>query len=317
MNSGGGIRPWIAWGFLLPWLVFAIVRTFGLESGGYMAQVLAFAPYVAVTALIPLATAAALRVWTAVAVATLAAVVLLLAVVPRGFGGETEPAGDPGPSLRVLAANMKLGDGEAQPLVDLVEEIGVDVLSVEELTPGLARQLERAGLHDLLPHQVLRPADGSDGTGLYTRMPTGPATVTHLPGGFPLISAPLEIADAPPTEIFSVHTNPPTADNWEEDLEALPGAETSPLRIMIGDFNATLDHAAFRDVVDMGYTDAAESLGDGFAFTWQVGPGFPPPLFAIDHVLVDERIGVHEFSAHELPGTDHKAVYAELVLPAG
>ena len=317
MTPGGGIRPWIAWGFLLPWLVFAIVRTFGLDSGGEMAQILAFTPYVAITALIPLAAAAALRVWPAAAVATLAAVALLVTAVPRGFGGETEPAGNPGPTLRVLAANMKIGDGEARPLVDLAEEIGVDVLSVEELTPGLERQLERAGLHDLLPHQILRSADGSGGAGLYTRTPTGPATVTNLPGGFPLISAPLDIPGAPPIELLSVHTNPPTAPSWEEDLEALPGAESSPLRIMVGDFNATLDHAAFRDVLDRGYVDAAAALGDGFAFTWQMGPGFPPPLFAIDHVLTDERIGIHEFSAHELPDTDHKAVYAELVLPAG
>lgn len=282
-----------------------------------MAQVLAFTPYVAITMLIPLTVAAVLRVWPAATVVAIASVALLMAVVPRGFGGELEPAGDPGPTLRVLAANMKLGDGGVRPLVDLAEELDVDVLSVEELTPELARNLEDAGLHDFFAHQILRPADGSGGAGLYTRMPTGAATVTRLPGGFPLISAPLEIPGASSTEIVSVHTDPPVAPDWEADLGALPDAETSPLRILIGDFNATLDHAAFREVLDSGYSDAAETLGDGFAATWQIGRGFPPPLFVIDHVLADERIGVGGFSAHELPDTDHKAVFAELVLPAG
>ena len=59
--------------------------------------VLAFTPYVAITALVPLAAAAALRVWPAAVVTSLAAVALLIAVVPRGFGGETDPAGDPVP----------------------------------------------------------------------------------------------------------------------------------------------------------------------------------------------------------------------------
>ena len=86
---------------------------------------------------------------------------------------------------------------------------------------------------------------------------------------------------------------------------------------MIGDFNATLDHAAFRDVVGSGYADAAETLGDGFAATWRANGEHLPPLFVIDHVLADERIGIRDFSTHEISDTDHKAVYAELLLPAG
>jgi endonuclease/exonuclease/phosphatase family metal-dependent hydrolase len=36
---------------------------------------------------------------------------------------------------------------------------------------------------------------------------------------------------------------------------------------------------------------------------------------AIDHVLADARCGVRAFSVHPIPGTDHRAVLAELVLP--
>ena len=43
-----------------------------------MAQVLAFTPFVAITALIPLAAATALRMWPAAAVAMLAALALLI-----------------------------------------------------------------------------------------------------------------------------------------------------------------------------------------------------------------------------------------------
>lgn len=86
---------------------------------------------------------------------------------------------------------------------------------------------------------------------------------------------------------------------------------------MIGDFNATLDHAAFRDVLGSGYADVAETLGNGFDPTWPVGRRILSPLFAIDHALVDERIGVRGFSTHEMPDSDHRAIFAELLLPAG
>jgi endonuclease/exonuclease/phosphatase family metal-dependent hydrolase len=39
-------------------------------------------------------------------------------------------------------------------------------------------------------------------------------------------------------------------------------------------------------------------------------------LLAIDHVLTDRRCAVLSTSAHLLPGSDHRALYAELRLPA-
>lgn len=40
-----------------------------------------------------------------------------------------------------------------------------------------------------------------------------------------------------------------------------------------------------------------------------------PPTIAIDHVLVDRRLGVSEYAVEDLPGSDHRAIYAQLVLP--
>lgn len=306
----------VAWAVAAPWIFWAVIRVFGLEGGPLGAQALAFTPFVAAAAVVPILIAALLRVWAATAVAVLVAAVLVLAVAPREFGDGSEPDGEPGPTLRVLAANMMLGEGDPQRLADLAEELDVDVLSVEELTPELASALEDAGLTELLPQSVLEPDDGSGGGGLYGRVPGGSAETDSLPGGFAWISVGLEIPSAPAVELASVHTVPPTASGWEEDLENLPATGGSTMRILIGDFNATLDHDAFRDLLDRGYDDAAETVGAGLTPTWPVGHR-EPPLFAIDHVLVDERIGVSSFSVHEIPGTDHKAIFSELVLPAG
>ena len=94
-----------------------------------------------------------------------------------------------------------------------------------------------------------------------------------------------------------------------------PATPDGRLRILAGDFNATLDHAELRRVLDTGYQDAAAQVGAGLHGTWPHGRRFPPPV-TIDHVLADERLGVRAVSIHTIPGTDHRAVLAELELPA-
>jgi endonuclease/exonuclease/phosphatase (EEP) superfamily protein YafD len=83
---------------------------------------------------------------------------------------------------------------------------------------------------------------------------------------------------------------------------------------MAGDFNATLDHDAMRRVLDTGYEDAADVVGAGLQPTWPAGKKVPAAV-AIDHVLADKRVGVRAVSVHTVPGTDHRAVFAELRLP--
>ena len=104
-------------------------------------------------------------------------------------------------------------------------------------------------------------------------------------------------------------------DEWRDDLRALPPATPrGDVRILAGDFNATLDHAELRRVLDRGYADAADTVGHGLRATWPSDRRFPPPV-TIDHVLADERCGVRDLEVIDVPGSDHRAVLAELVLP--
>ncbi len=58
---------------------------------------------------------------------------------------------------------------------------------------------------------------------------------------------------------------------WRSQLSALPPPGADPV-ILAGDFNATLDHAAFRRLLDLGYADAASQVGNGLAATWGPRP---------------------------------------------
>ncbi len=85
--------------------------------------------------------------------------------------------------------------------------------------------------------------------------------------------------------------------------------------ILAGDFNSTLDHPNLRGVLDRGYHDAADSLGQGLVPTWPTD-SFPPKV-TIDHVLGDGRVAFSDLSVHDVSGTDHRAVLVTAAIGAG
>ncbi|BCB87499.1 hypothetical protein Psuf_048120 [Phytohabitans suffuscus] len=241
----------------------------------------------------------------------------------------------------MLTANLLAGAGDAPTLVRLVRERQVDVLAVQEFTPEAAARLDASGLAELMPHRRLNPVAGTEGSGLYSRFPLTATGVRENPGGFTQAYGTLTAPGAAPATVESVHPAAPYSLGqlraWERDLDAQPRATPGgPIRILAGDFNATLDHAPLRRLIASGYRDAADATGAGLAGTW--GPYLPdqrhssdrvpairrmaaritgdriPPV-TIDHVLVDRRVGVRDVSVLRLPGSDHRPVYAELALP--
>ena len=307
------MRILVAWLLAAACVAWAAMRLLGLERGFPLVPLVSYTPFVAAAAVAVVLLALLLRQRGAALVAGLVAVALAVTVAPRALGGPSSPDGNPGPELRVLTANMRFGEGSPEALVALVRSSRADVLSVQELTPDLVRRLDAAGLGELMPHYVLAARPGATGSGLYSRLALDGepgarwATATTRPDGGPRV------------ELVAVHPVPPTrgrVGRWDRDLTALPAAGPSPLRVLAGDFNATLDHAALRRIIDTGYADAAATVGEGLKPTWPANRRIPPPV-TIDHVLADERIGVRAVSVHSLPGTDHRAVFAILQLPKG
>jgi endonuclease/exonuclease/phosphatase (EEP) superfamily protein YafD len=310
------------WALVALGVVWTAIRGFGLERGYPLVPLIAYTPLVAIAALVLVATALALRVWAAAGAAALVAVALGALVLPRAFGDD-RPDVPQGIGLTVLASNLKYGEGDPGVVVELVREHDVDVLCVQELTPRAALGLRRAGIDSLLPERLLIPEPGTEGSGIYARHPLKELGTGRLGApGFAMASATVTVPVAGTVELTSVHPVPPTnasaVSEWAAGLSALPRATPDAgLRILAGDFNATLDHAEFRDIVDSGYVDAADGAGEGLSPTWSEDRllGILPPPVTIDHVLADERIGVGDVSVHEIPGSDHRAVLAELFLP--
>ncbi|WP_372471788.1 endonuclease/exonuclease/phosphatase family protein [Micromonospora trifolii] len=312
----GTVLCWLA---VAPTALWAGARLLSLDRGP-LVQALAFTPYVAAVSVLVLALALALRRWWPAALAAVAAVALLGTVAPRALANPQPAAA--GPTVRLLTANLLAGAGDAQTLVELVRRHRVDVLTVQEFTPDAQVALDRLGLATLLPHRQLNPEVGTPGSGLYSRWPiTDGGVRRNLEGwGFSQAYATVSVPGGSPVRVESAHPSAPYALDqvgaWRADLAAQPTATPDGgLRILAGDFNATLDHSPLRALLRSGYVDAADATGKGLTGTWGPYDGDLTPPVTIDHVLVDNRIAVRSVKVLDLPGTDHRPVQATLTLP--
>ena len=306
----------------LPWVVWAVLRATGAERGFPLVPAMSFTPYAAATAVLPLSAAVRARS-VAGAVLSIAAGTALAGAVLARAGGRRRAESPDGPRVRVATVSLRQGLVRPGPVLDLVRRHDVDVLAVQELTPRAEAALRAAGIAELLPAAHVVPArrgsvPAASGA-VWTRLPVLDRTVT--PGTFEQPTVRLAGAGPVDVELTSVHTAPPATSprsvrDWADDLTALPPPAPGVLRVLAGDFNATLDHAAFRGVMDRGYRDAARETGRALRWTWRpLQLRFP--RLTLDHVLVDPRIGVASLEVVAVEGSDHRAVVAQLVLPAG
>lgn len=132
----------------MPFAAWAVLRVLGVEPVWQWVPLVAFTPYVAALALVPLAVAALSRRWAATAVAGVACLALAWCVLPRALPGP-DPAR--GRTLRVLAANVMVGRADPAALMALVRRVRPDALALQELTPELRTRLEELGLREVLP----------------------------------------------------------------------------------------------------------------------------------------------------------------------
>jgi endonuclease/exonuclease/phosphatase family metal-dependent hydrolase len=253
------------------------------------------------------------------ATAALAGAALTAAVAPRAVRRRQPGVG--GPALRVLTVNLLVGRAAEDAVVGLVRKTGADVLFLQELTDDSVTRLKRAGLNDLLPNEMTDVrGDSARGSGIYARYPLGEGLVI-APTTVAQPTARLDLPSGRSVQLVCVHIHPPHPPwsrrmtvRWRREMSVLPPPGDDPV-ILAGDFNATFDHAQFRRLLRRGYADAASQFGKGLTPTWRIDPR-RPALLTIDHVLFDPRCAVRATSVLPMPGSDHRAVYAEFRLPA-
>lgn len=299
---------------LLGWIALPVA---GLDRERYTIALTALTPYALVAGAVLALLALVLRRWLTTLVVAVLVAFLGVLVGQRAVPSEQEPAGQQ--QLRVLSLNAYVGGADVRRVVDLVRDQRVDVLSLQELTPELVAELDAAGLRQLLGHRVFDAREDGSGSGIASRYPL---RELDLVSGSALSqpSARVALPGDREIEVVAVHPYYPvgrdTAADWRHDMAALPEPPRGDgvARVLAGDFNATLDHTELKELVGRGYTDAAAARGRGFAPTWPERGSWLPPPVTIDHVLASDGIGVHGYEVFDVPGSDHRAVFADLRL---
>jgi endonuclease/exonuclease/phosphatase (EEP) superfamily protein YafD len=286
--------------------VLAVTRLFGFDDGTYLAIPIALLPYVGLLTAALLVTLLALRGrWLTVVAAAL--LVLQIAWFAPRFvpGHQTLP--DSAPRIRVGTVNTHRGGVEPLALMALARDQNLDVLVAEELDAPAVTGVDAAGLAGLMPYRELHPEND---TSIFSRLPIVRGGPVSLPTTWPQTQVTVSVFGHE-IPITGVHTYYPVGGPglWAQDMSALR-AVAGRDAIVLGDFNATVDHSPLRSLLAAGLVDTHAELGRGWAPTWPAAF----PLVQIDHVLHGPGLVAVTASEHLLPGTDHRAVVAELAL---
>ncbi|WP_346343369.1 endonuclease/exonuclease/phosphatase family protein [Rhodococcus sp. MS16] len=272
-----------------------------------------FVPLMLGVGLLGLFVLAATRSWRTLAVGV--AVVLAGAFTQAPLFVSNTPDTVAGEGIRVMQANIRLGEADPGALVEQVRSHSIDVLTIQELTDSAVQQLDTHGLAALLPYRFVEPKDGGGGTGIYSRFPL---TEQESLGRFAMsnLVATADIGDGRSVTVASVHPMPPypsPAWMWASEMGKLNGllheqaADGKPM-IVGGDFNSTYSHSRFRAILTNGFTDAAEQTGAGFVMTFPADTWYPA-LIGIDHIVTN-RATVTHFERIEIEGSDHHGLVA-------
>ncbi len=308
---------------MVPALLLTVSRLFE-PSGGRWIRAESFTPFAMFLYLgaLVLLVVRLLRRWSGgrevtLVVACVAALGLALHVwwfAPMVSGANPPPA-DGAPTLRVMTANVYGGAGDGVALVEAVADENIDLLVVEEIAASQLAAMESAGIDELLPHRVGETGDVGQGTMVFSRRPLGEAA--HLDttwDGWQTSMGDLTL--------LAVHPRSPTdPQGWRADhAKILAEAEASDADLVIGDLNATVDHEPMRRLADAGYRSATELANEGWQPTWpaygvvHVAGLEVPRLVQIDHVLVGPGLAALGTHTLAIPGTDHRALVAELAV---
>jgi endonuclease/exonuclease/phosphatase (EEP) superfamily protein YafD len=322
------MRQWLpralhltAWSVSVVMLGLCITQWLGIDSRRTIAAMQALTPYVLVWSL-PLGIGAALakRPWLAI---SMAAPLLTLAVLAAPIAFHPDPADAAGsPTVSVAFANTLYSNPTPELAAATLANADADVLVLAEFTPEMHSALEAAvGAQYPSRAESVMPRPSSNGIAVWSRLPIvsgGPVEV----GGRMAIDVTVQVAGTV-VRVLGVHTSPPTHDaaDWGRQIRAIRerAAEGDVRTLVVGDFNGARWHPSFRALLDDGWTDTHEAMGQGWSVSWPTDEGWLPPTFVrLDHSLYGDGLSPTSLVDLDIPGGDHRGLAATYaVMPPG
>jgi endonuclease/exonuclease/phosphatase (EEP) superfamily protein YafD len=259
------------------------------------------------------------RRWTLAGLAAVLTTAAVATQAPLFIGEGTEGNGI---RIRVMTANLYLGQADAAALVKTASA-NADVLAVQELTHDEVARLSAAGVDKVFPYRALDARDHASGGGVWSRYPISESKRVD---GYTLAMVRVRLridGVAVDPMVLVAHLSgpwPQPIDDWTRELSDMPGtlrtaseAAGSGCVMVAGDFNSTFDMARFRRLLRGGYRDATEQAGAGWRSTYPADARVPP-FMGIDHILT-ARCTATSTATVALPGSDHRGLVATVDMP--
>ncbi len=214
-----------------------------------------------------------------------------------------------GPGVRLLFWNVGWGQMVWDRLASECGDVSADVLVlVETGVPGQEEFGDRAAAFP--EHEVATPGGGIRAL---VRGRIESSDLTRIEGGGRLAHFVIATRGRRLDVLLCDLASNPLRSRGPafEAIRARLEAPASAPRVLLGDFNTPPDSVHF-DPIRRSWRRAFEAAGDGYDATWPV----PVPLLPLDQVWVGPEIGVSRCRHLWSLRSDHRAVLADLEVPA-
>ncbi|MEM9192575.1 MAG: endonuclease/exonuclease/phosphatase family protein [Myxococcota bacterium] len=307
----------VAWTLGVSLAALAVLRL--VWADGYWLLMVAnmFTPYIYLPAYVLLGVSAFGRRWglNLLMVAVIAFHLMQVgpSMLPRSPGPHQEP------ELKLVTANLYIGNPRRDALIDEINEHFPDVLFLQEVNPEWHAALDAEGVLEAYPHGEVVVRSDPFGIALLSKRPLSDLEVLDL-AGYPAVTARVQVGDAS-YRLLAVHPPPPLeselATRHQESVAAILDwvRNASGSYVIAGDFNST-PYSDFSDRMAPYGHDGWDLAGRGFGFTAPNGTSMIPPV-RVDRVFVSRDLTVPEMILGDGPGSDHRLLMARVALRAG
>jgi endonuclease/exonuclease/phosphatase (EEP) superfamily protein YafD len=225
-----------------------------------------------------------------------------------------------GPQLRVAFANVWRRNADVEGILAELAAAEHDVVALAEVTEHHLDAIGSVLPPATYPWRMVEPdgPEGSRGLALVSRFPME-RVEKWWSQGHPQLDGTVLVPGALPFRLLVVHTWGPLGKSnirsWRAQLADVSARAGHGPTVMMGDFNATLQHRSFARLVGTRWSDAGTVAFGGWRGTWPANRWWRPALLRIDHILVGPEISVRSGRAGRACGSDHRPVSAVLSLP--
>lgn len=228
-------------------------------------------------------------------------------------------------TTRLVVANLRIENDKHEEVAALLRELDADILVLLEIDDRWHRALADVGAQ--LEHRSEKIKDDGLGIALWSRHPLPEAEIEFLASDDrPSIHVRVQLPDGQVVNVVALHPTPPglqtpgpgRADSRERDAELVQVArqvadDQQEPWVVAGDFNdVAWSHTTrlFRRI--SGLNDPR--IGRSLLNTYHAN--HPLLRYPIDHVFVSDGFSIGGLQRRRVPGSDHFAVIADLVLDA-